>query len=50
MKAFKGTIESEKAEEWTSTFWWEAVQRTNFVGRQFDIIIWVEFMDAFNDT
>ena len=31
-------------------FWWEAVQRTNFVNRQFDTITWVEFMDVFNNT
>ena len=31
-------------------FWWEAVQRTNFVGRQFDTITWAEFIDVFNNT
>ena len=76
-KAFKGTIEPEKAEAWTlnmlksframevpenhwvrlascmleeeAGFWWEAVQRTNFVNRQFDTITWAEFMDVFNN-
>ena len=31
-------------------FWWEALQRTNFVGRQFDTITWAEFIDVFNNT
>lgn len=26
-------------------FWWEAIQRTNFIGRWFDAITSVEFMD-----
>lgn len=33
-----------------AAFWWEAVQRTNFVWRQLDTISWVEFIDVFNNT
>ena len=31
-------------------FWWEAVERTNFVNRQFDTITWAKFKDVFNNT
>ena len=31
-----------------AAFWWEAAQRSNFVGREFNTITWEEFIDVFN--
>ena len=33
-----------------AAFWWEAAQRTNFVGRALETITWAEFIEAFNVT
>ena len=34
--------------EEATAFWWDTVQRSSFVGREFNTITWEEFIDVFN--